>query len=132
MEHCQNNLRKLRSELTKFSESRIRQIMRDVCTGLKFLHNQDLVHLGLKPENILYSMTRKYKIADLGISKIKIAHSGELTEGDFRYTAPELLTSVVDNEISDFTKADIYSFGVIIYELMTGNKAKSAQDLNFY
>jgi len=74
-------------------------------------------------------MTRKYKIADLGISRIAHCSFEEnLTEGDCRYTAPELLTDVTCDELPEFTKADIYSFGVIIYELMTGKTYFDCKD----
>jgi len=59
MEHCQSNLKVLRHQHIKFSESMIRQIMRDICNGLRHLHNQKIVHLDIKPENILYSKTKK-------------------------------------------------------------------------
>jgi len=49
MEHCQNNIRTIRSEKGRFSESTIRQIMRDICMGLKHLHSQRIVHLAIKP-----------------------------------------------------------------------------------
>jgi serine/threonine protein kinase len=49
MEHCQSNLKHLRNEHVKFSESMIRQIMRDICMGLRHLHKQRIVHLDIKP-----------------------------------------------------------------------------------
>jgi len=128
MEHCQNNIRTMRSEKGKFSETTIRQIMRDICMGLKHLHSQRIVHLAIKPENILYSKTKKYKIADLGLSKIvKNSTEENITEGDCRYLAPELHGT--GNEIPDLTKADIFSLGVTIYELMTGSElTRNGQD----
>lgn len=128
MEHCQNNIRTIRSEKGRFSESTIRQIMRDICMGLKHLHSQRIVHLAIKPENILYSKTKKYKIADLGLSKIvKSSPEDNVSEGDSRYQAPELLRT--GNEIPDLTKADIFSLGVTIYELMTGSElTRNGQD----
>lgn len=135
MEYCPSNLRNIEGLHIKFSESMIRQVLRDVCMGLKQLHKQKIVHLDIKPgsyfrlfrcinsqclENILYSRTHKYKIADLGLSRIAERQAGEdINEGDSRYLAPELLSDYSEN-LPDLTKADIFSLGVTIYELMTG------------
>lgn len=120
MEYCPSNLRNIEQLHIKFSESMIRQVLRDICAGLKYLHKQNIVHLDIKPENILYSRTQKYKIADLGLSRIAECQAGEdVVEGDSRYLAPELLNSVGD-DLPDLTKADIFSLGVTIYELMIG------------
>jgi len=122
MEHCQSNLKVLRHQHIKFSESMIRQIMRDICNGLRHLHNQKIVHLDIKPENILYSKTKKYKIADLGLSRIaQRSNHEDINEGDCRYLAQELLRDFPENQIPDLTKADIFSFGATIYELMIGS-----------
>ena len=122
MEYCPSNLRNIEGLHIKFSESMIRQVLRDVCMGLKQLHKQKIVHLDIKPENILYSRTHKYKIADLGLSRIAERQIGEdINEGDSRYLAPELLNDCAET-LPDLTKADIFSLGVTIYELMTGNK----------
>jgi Serine/threonine protein kinase len=69
----------------------------------------------------LYSKTHKYKIADLGLSRIAHRSNGEdINEGDCRYLAPEVLNDFPENQLPDLTKADIFSFGATIYELMTG------------
>jgi len=106
--------------------------------GLRHLHNQKIVHLDIKPginsnkvsnfvnfflENILYSKTKKYKIADLGLSRIaQRSNNEDINEGDCRYLAPELLRDYPDAQLPDLTKADIFSFGATIYELMIGKK----------
>ena len=57
----------------------------------------------------------------MGLSRIAYRQSGEdINEGDSRYLAPELLNDLCESMIPDLTKADIFSFGVSIYELMTG------------
>lgn len=71
-------------------------------------------------ENILFSKTQKYKISDLGLSRIAKRSKGEeISEGDSRYLAPELLLDLSDGFLPDLSKADIFSLGVTIYELMT-------------
>jgi len=77
--------------------------------------------LDIKPENILYSKTDKYKIADLGLSRISKRHQGEdIVEGDSRYLAIELLNDIGVGGLPDLTKADIFSLGMTCYELMIG------------
>lgn len=64
---------------------------------------------------------KKYKIADLGLSKIALlSNHGDITEGDCRYLAPELLSDFSGNDFPDLTKTDVFSFGATIYELITG------------
>ena len=140
MEYCPSNLRNIELKQTKFSESMIRQVLRDTCMGLKHLHQRKIVHLDIKPgkqcyryiflirllvENILYSRTKKYKISDLGLSRIAERQAGEdINEGDSRYMAPELLDDLSES-LPDLTKADIFSLGMTIYELMSGNSVIS-------
>jgi len=120
MEHCQYDLRTAMSQSAKYSESTIRQLMRHTCMGLRHLHQKNIVHLDLKPENILYAKTNKFKIADLGLARIaRQAHEDEKDE-DNKYNAPELLIDHDDTMLPDLTKADIYSFGLILWELLTG------------
>ncbi len=120
MEHCQHSLRHLLDTIPSFSDSHICEILRDVLTGLKSLHSRNIVHLDIKPENILYSKSHKYKIADLGLSRIAIRRLGEdIIEGDSRYLAPELLNDANIGFMPDLTKADIFSLGATFYELVT-------------
>ena len=95
----------------------LRKLLRDIISGLKFLHDNDVVHLDIKPENILLSKSKKYKIGDLGLVRI-YNKCADFDEGDCRYLAPELLNA--SSKSTDLRKADIFSAGVMIYELMEG------------
>lgn len=73
-------------------EKLIKRIMRDLSKGLKKLHANNIVHLDIKSENILYSFSGKFKLADLGLAcMLTNLSSSDITEGDSRYLAPELL-----------------------------------------
>ena len=113
MEHCQHSLRHLMETKVFFTDSDLRTIIRDVASGLKALHSRNVVHLDIKPENILYSNSSKFKIGDLGLSRISVRVKGEdIVEGDSRYLAPELLNDITeDHLIPDLKKADIFSLG---------------------
>ena len=53
MEHCLYSLNEMKKNQKYFSEIQIRKILKDICTGLKFIHNQKIVHLDIKPGLLL-------------------------------------------------------------------------------
>ena len=98
-------------------------IVRQICDALEFAHEQGIVHRDIKPENVLVDTRGRVKIADFGLAKIVGEEpSGEpitrtqQSMGTPQYMAPEQLTGSksVDH------RADIYSLGVVFYELLTG------------
>ena len=76
-------------------------------------------------DNILYSQTKKYKLGDVGLTRLKLLlGKGTLEEKNMKYVAPELLVHEEDariKTINDLKKADIYSLGLTILELMVGS-----------
>ena len=80
------------------------------------LHKKNIVHLDIKPENILVGKSGKYKIADLGMARFlyKISEIDNIPEGDCRYLSKELLSKEVLNNIPDLKKSDIFSSCPII------------------
>jgi hypothetical protein len=94
----------------------------DLCDALQYAHNAGVVHRDIKPENILLDETGSVKIADFGLAKLVGRPDARLTAahqvmGTLRYMAPEQMEGAggVDH------RADIYSLGVIIYEMLTGD-----------
>ncbi|XP_076975472.1 serine/threonine-protein kinase 17A [Tamandua tetradactyla] len=102
-----------------FKEKDVQRLMRQILEGVCFLHAHDVVHLDLKPQNILLtsgSPLGDIKIVDFGLSRI-MKNSEELREimGTPEYVAPEILNY---DPISMAT--DMWSIGVLTYVMLTG------------
>jgi serine/threonine protein kinase len=102
-----------------FSLPEIVQIIRPLLDGLGYVHSEGIVHRDLKPSNILINSDGRIKICDFGIAHTE---SSELTQlgdvlGSLHYMSPEQFIGM-----SIDSRSDLYSVGVIAYELMTGKK----------
>ena len=98
-------------------------IVPKICEALQYAHEQGIVHRDIKPENILMDKQGRVKIADFGIAKMLGVGNGQqaLTGakdvvGTPHYMAPEQL----EKPLSVDHRADIYSLGVVFYEMLTG------------
>jgi serine/threonine protein kinase len=123
-------MRQKRPHDPRLDQEQLTLVIRDVCTGLSVLHGKNLVHLDVKPENILVkrltptptrdgSASKMHKIADLGLATAAMGSGcDEINEGDSRYLAREVL----QGNFSDLTKADVFSLGLTCYELATNPK----------
>lgn len=90
----------------------------DIACALQHLHAQSIVHLDLKPANVLVSEEGVCKLADFGCS-FKLSGKSDATHlmeigGTFTHRAPELLKG---EEVS--TRVDVYSFGITMWQLLT-------------
>jgi tRNA A-37 threonylcarbamoyl transferase component Bud32 len=99
------------------------RIVPEICEALQYAHDQGVVHRDIKPENILLDKNGGVKIADFGIAKILDPKPGNLSltgaqdiVGTPHYMSPEQIEKPqrVDS------RADIYSLGVVFYEMLTG------------
>jgi len=122
MEFCPSSLKEERKQRGKFTESAVRKTLRDVCLGLAYLHRHSIAHLDIKPENILISKSMRYKLGDMGQSRV-VKRAGDIEEGDSRYVAPELLNCDDCEDEIDLKKCDIFSLGMTAFELLTDHNA---------
>ncbi|MGJ8672276.1 serine/threonine-protein kinase [Rubritalea sp.] len=92
-------------------------LIAEICRGLDHAHRSGLIHRDIKPANILIDDEARPKIVDFGLSRpLDDTHDGGTIYGSKGYTAPEVLRDPhgIDQ------KADIFSAGVMLYELLTG------------
>ena len=97
-------------------ENKLYNIIKQICIGIKEIHNNNIIHKDIKPENIFMNEKMEIKIGDFGISKqfdkIKEYKTTLNKTRAIYYIAPEVLIKGKYNE-----KSDMYSLGCVIYEL---------------
>ena len=126
------NLRQLLN-VSRLAPKEALAIVPQVCDALQYAHEKGIVHRDIKPENVLLSKEGDVKIADFGIAKLvadslgekpgakgaappagNLTHRGML--GTPQYMAPEQ----VEHPLEVDHRADIYSLGVVLYQMLTG------------
>jgi serine/threonine protein kinase len=98
-------------------------IVPQICEALQYAHDQGIVHRDIKPENVLIDKQGRVKIADFGLAKLlghdtggeRLTQSAEIM-GTPQYMSPEQ----VERPLEVDHRADIYSLGVVFYEMLTG------------
>jgi formylglycine-generating enzyme required for sulfatase activity len=103
----------------RISEEETRKIAIEICRGLEHAHGKKIIHRDLKPGNILLGKDGSIKVADFGIARLCRDSVSRLTSqhdsGTLLYMSPEQL----DGESGE--ASDIYSLGVVLYEMLSGD-----------
>ncbi|KAJ0725292.1 putative protein kinase RLK-Pelle-SD-2b family [Helianthus annuus] len=99
-----------------------KKIILDVAKGLAYLHEecrQKIIHLDIKPQNILLDSEFNARVSDFGLSKLIDRNQPQVmttVRGTPGYLAPEWLSSVITE------KVDVYGFGIVLLEMLCGRK----------
>ena len=109
----------------RLSSDKAIEITRQMCAGLAAAHDKGVVHRDLKPANVMLDSAGKIHITDFGLAGLAATIQGaEIRAGTPAYMSPEQLAGT---EVTP--RSDIYSLGLILYELLTGKRAFEAATL---
>ncbi|KAI9883328.1 MAG: hypothetical protein M1823_004899 [Watsoniomyces obsoletus] len=95
----------------RLDDFRIWKIMLELCLGVQHIHNSGIIHLDLKPANVLITFEGVLKIGDFGMATYWPAQAGIEAEGDREYIGPEILMGQFDKP------ADIFALGLMMLEI---------------
>ncbi|TFK28484.1 kinase-like protein [Coprinopsis marcescibilis] len=118
----------VREYVCEHPEADLLLLMTDVLRGIEYLHSEGIVHSDLKGDNILITPSSRACLADFGLSRITDSKALSWTftcsttqqGGTPRWQAPELLDPESESHIEASKESDMYSFGGICYEVLTG------------
>jgi predicted Ser/Thr protein kinase len=117
------NLRQL-EQAGRLAPREALQIIPQICDALQYAHDEGVVHRDIKPENVLVDRKGRVKIADFGLAKILGVDADSLrltAEGQVMGTPHYMAPEQVERPLTVDHRADIYSLGVVFYEMLTGD-----------
>ena len=98
-------------------------VMQDACQALKHAHLKNVIHRDIKPANILISKRGEIKLADFGIASDAEAREEGMTMSGVSLGTPAYMSpEQFEDSASVDERADIYSLGIMLYEMLTGTK----------
>jgi serine/threonine protein kinase len=119
------DLASLIRRIGRLSPDKATEIARQTCAGLAAAHDRGVIHRDLKPANLMLDSAGKIRITDFGLAGIAASIQGaDVRAGTPAYMAPEQLAG---KEVT--VKSDLYSLGLVLYEILTGKRAFEASTL---
>jgi hypothetical protein len=119
------DLSSLVRRIGRLSTDKATEIARQTCAGLAAAHDRGVIHRDLKPANLMLDSAGRIRITDFGLAGIAASIQGaEVRAGTPAYMAPEQLAG---KEVT--IKSDLYSLGLVLYEILTGKRAFEAATL---
>jgi serine/threonine-protein kinase len=120
------NLASLMRRIGTLPQGKALEVARQLCAGLAAAHARNVLHRDLKPENIMVDGRGQVRITDFGLAGLADSFQGEdVRSGTPAYMSPEQLSGkAVD------ARSDIYSLGLVLYQLFTGRRAFEGKTLS--
>ena len=118
------DLASLLRRIGRLPEAKAVDISRQLCAGLAAAHEAGVLHRDLKPSNVMLDSRGKVRITDFGLAGLAVVGEQEVGGGTPAYMAPEQL-----NGEAATAQSDIYSLGLVLYEIFTGKPAFEAASL---
>jgi predicted Ser/Thr protein kinase len=119
------DLASLQRRIGRLPPEKSLEIARQVCAGLAAAHARGVLHRDLKPENIMLDGQGQVRVTDFGLAALADTVTGdEVRSGTPAYMAPEQLRGL---EVT--VRSDVYSLGLVLYELFTGQRAFKGRSL---
>jgi len=117
-----------RTEEERLPEAHVKFYLAELVEALNVVHKLGYAHRDVKPENLLIDEAGHLKLADFGsASKLGASHSASTALSTPDYTAPEVLNAIRDGNVTVAAAADLWSVGVVAYELLVGEMPFSAE-----
>ncbi len=109
------------------SEKEALRIAREIAEALEHAHENHIVHCDIKPHNILITNTGRVKVTDFGIAQAATSTAKHTNVGFIMGSAPYLSPEQARGQMAD-ARSDLYSLGIVLYEMLTGRAPFSGQD----
>src|SRR5262252_10689060 len=118
-------LHEVLAEQRVLATDQVLQLTRQICKGLDYAHSNGIIHRDIKPANIMMTADGTVKIMDFGIAK---AGGGMTSTGQVLGTPNYMSPEQVKGKVLD-GRSDLFSFGVVLYEMVTGEKPFVGQNV---
>lgn len=116
LQHCHEHRLGLRNRL---------ELFRKICSAVAYAHQNLVVHRDIKPSNIMVDSRGEPRLLDFGIAKLLNAGDDPITRTGLRVLTPEYAAPEQLNDQAITTATDVYGLGTVLYELLTGVRARA-------